>query len=43
MMMMTMLQLESHPLMLNQELVDYCLSHGITVTAFSPLAKGGST
>ncbi|XP_070211386.1 aldo-keto reductase family 1 member B1-like isoform X2 [Littorina saxatilis] len=37
------MQLESHPLFHNQELVDFCRSHGMTVTAFSPLAKGGAT
>nr|KAG5708375.1 hypothetical protein BaRGS_034406 [Batillaria attramentaria] len=37
------MQLESHPLLHNQEIIDLCHAHGISVTAFSPLAKGGST
>lgn len=36
------MQLESHPLFPNRELVDFCKSNGISVTAYSPLAKGGS-
>ena len=37
-----LLQIESHPLFLNDDLINFCKSKGLTVTAFSPLAKGGS-
>ncbi|XP_025095006.1 1,5-anhydro-D-fructose reductase-like isoform X1 [Pomacea canaliculata] len=37
------IQVESHPFFLNKELIDFCQGRGITVTAYSPLGKGGST
>ncbi|KAL8622635.1 hypothetical protein ACOMHN_009269 [Nucella lapillus] len=42
-MMMMMKKIESHPLLANQELIDFCRSQGIPVTAYSPLGKGGIT
>lgn len=33
-------QIELHPMMHRQELVDYCREHDIAVMGFSPLAKG---
>ena len=34
-------QVEIHALMQNRPIVDYCQSKGISLTAFSPLARGG--
>ena len=34
-------QIESHPLLPNTELVRWCQSNGVAVTAYSPLAQGG--
>ena len=33
-------QVERHPLLRNQRLVDYCVGHGIAVTCYLPLARG---
>jgi len=33
-------QIELHPQMRKQEIVDYCHQHGIVVMGYSPLAKG---
>ena len=33
-------QIELHPQMRKQEIVDYCRQHGIVVMGYSPLAKG---
>jgi len=32
-------QIELHPQMRKQDIVDYCRQHGITVMGYSPLAK----
>ncbi|XP_076460796.1 aldo-keto reductase family 1 member B1-like [Babylonia areolata] len=37
------IQLESHPLFNNQELIDFCRAQGLSVTVYSPLAKGDTT
>jgi len=34
-------QIELHPQMRKQDIVDYCQQHGIVVMGYSPLAKGG--
>lgn len=33
-------QVEMHPFLWQQELVDLCFEHGVTVTAYAPLARG---
>jgi len=33
-------QIELHPQMRKQDIVDYCHQHGIAVMGYSPLAKG---
>jgi 2,5-diketo-D-gluconate reductase B len=33
-------QVERHPLLRNQRLVDYCVAHNIAVTCYLPLARG---
>ena len=33
-------QIELHPQMRRQDIVDYCQQHGIVVMGYSPLAKG---
>lgn len=35
-------QIENHPLLPQQEIVDFCKEKGIQVTAFSPLGSSGS-
>eukprot|EP00300_Choanocystis_sp_HF-7_P041504 c8259_g1_i1.p1 GENE.c8259_g1_i1~~c8259_g1_i1.p1 ORF type:complete len:332 (+),score=49.39 c8259_g1_i1:28-996(+) len=35
-------QIETHPYLVQQDLVDFCQAHGIVVTAWSPLAKANS-
>jgi diketogulonate reductase-like aldo/keto reductase len=35
-------QIENHPLLPQQEIVDFCKEHGIIVTAYSPLGSTGS-
>jgi glycerol 2-dehydrogenase (NADP+) len=35
-------QIENHPLLPQQEIVDFCKEHGILVTAYSPLGSTGS-
>jgi len=34
-------QIELHPQMRRQDIVDYCRQHGIIVMGYSPLAKAG--
>lgn len=33
-------QVERHPLLRNQKLVDHCIAHGIAITCYLPLARG---
>ncbi|XP_013421417.1 aldose reductase [Lingula anatina] len=35
------LEIETHPFMANEELVDFCQTHGIAVIGYSPLGKPG--
>ena len=35
-------QIENHPLLPQQEIVDYCKERGVHVTAYSPLGSTGS-